>query len=110
MSCISVQTTPVTQGDEKRNAMDFKDLTPEQREKVRQCTSPKELLALAKKEGAKLTEEQLEMVSGGAWTDDLIEWEITCPSCFGTFTTTSEFPEFCQLCGKPMNWGSKEIK
>lgn len=47
--------------------MDFKDMdiSPELREKAKACTSPEELLALAKKEGYKLSEEEMEAVSGG---------------------------------------------
>jgi hypothetical protein len=48
--------------------MDFKDLSPELQEKARACTSPEELLALAKKEGLKLSEAELEAVSGGGWS------------------------------------------
>ena len=50
--------------------MDFKDLSPELREKAQACTSPEELLALAKQEGYKLSEDELSAVSGGkAWSD-----------------------------------------
>ena len=52
--------------------MDFKNLTPEQLEKAKACTTPEELLALAKEEGYELSEEQLEGIAGGnAW--DTIE-------------------------------------
>ena len=49
--------------------MDFKDfeIAPELREKAKACTSPEELLALAKSEGYKLTERDMEAVSGGSW-------------------------------------------
>ena len=53
--------------------MNFDDLTPEQRAKVRACKTPEELLALAKEEGVELSEEQLEAVSGGWGTP-------TCPN------------------------------
>ena len=47
--------------------MDFEnlDISPELREKAKACTSPEELLALAKREGYKLSETELESVSGG---------------------------------------------
>lgn len=45
--------------------MEYKDLTDEQRAKARACTSPEELMALARDEGVELTDEQLEAVSGG---------------------------------------------
>ena len=49
--------------------MDFNDLSPELREKAQACTSPEELLALAKQEGYKLSEDELSAVSGGkAWS------------------------------------------
>ena len=40
-------------------------LSPELKEKARGCKSPEELLALAKKEGYKLSDEEMEAVSGG---------------------------------------------
>ena len=46
--------------------MNFDDLTPELKEKARACKSPEEILALAKEVGYKLTDEDLEAVSGGA--------------------------------------------
>lgn len=47
--------------------MDFANLgiSPELREKAKACTSPEELLALAKTEGYKLSEADLEAVAGG---------------------------------------------
>ena len=49
--------------------MDFKDvdISPELREKAKACTSPEELLALAKSEGYKLSDTDIEAISGGAW-------------------------------------------
>ena len=48
--------------------MELKDLTPEQQAKARACTTPEELLTLAKAEGYELSDEELEAVSGGgAW-------------------------------------------
>ena len=49
--------------------MDFKDIdvSPEVREKAKACTSPEELIELAKKEGYKLSEQDLEAISGGSW-------------------------------------------
>ena len=49
--------------------IDDMDLSPELREKAQACTSPEELLALAKQEGYKLSEDELSAVSGGkAWS------------------------------------------
>ena len=50
--------------------MDFEnmDLSPELREKAKECKTPEELLALAKKEGYKLSDEEMAAVSGGSWS------------------------------------------
>jgi len=50
--------------------MDFNDknISPELREKAMACQTPEELLALAKKEGYKLSEAEIEAVSGGGWS------------------------------------------
>ena len=44
------------------------DISPELKEKARACKTPDEILALAKKEGYKLSEEELASVSGGGWS------------------------------------------
>ena len=49
--------------------MEFKDITPEQKEQARACTTTEELLALAKKEGYELSDEELDAVSGGGFWD-----------------------------------------
>ena len=48
-----------------RNRMDFKDISPELREKAKACTSPEEVLELAKNEGYELSDEELADISGG---------------------------------------------
>ena len=53
---------------EKGSNMDFKDISPELREKAMACKTPEEMLALAKKEGYKLSEAEIEAVSGGGWS------------------------------------------
>lgn len=45
--------------------MNFEELTEEQKAKARACTSADELVALAKQESIKLSDEQLEAISGG---------------------------------------------
>lgn len=52
--------------------MDFKDLTPELRDKARKCKTPQELLELAKEEGYELSDEDLEAISGG------VNWTLWC--------------------------------
>lgn len=48
--------------------MDFEnlDISPELRAKAKACTSPEELLALAKSQGYKLSDAEMEAVSGGS--------------------------------------------
>ena len=59
--------------------MDFKDLSPELREKAKACKTPEELLALAKAEGYKLSEEELGAIAGGGgWSN-----ENPCPGKLG---------------------------
>lgn len=41
------------------------DIFPELREKAKACQAPEELLALAKAEGYKLSDEEMEAISGG---------------------------------------------
>lgn len=45
--------------------MTFDELSPELQKKVMACSTPEDLLALAKEEGYELTDEELEAVSGG---------------------------------------------
>ena len=47
--------------------MDFENLniSPELREKAKACKSPEELLALAKREGYKPSDAEMEAVAGG---------------------------------------------
>lgn len=60
--------------------MDFKDLDPELRAKGMACSTPEEIMNLAKTEGYLLTDDDLDKISGGSLWDDL--WEIpSCPSC-----------------------------
>lgn len=49
--------------------MDFNDLTDEQKERARACTTPEELAALSREEGHDLSDEELEAIAGGAWND-----------------------------------------
>ena len=51
--------------------MDFENLniSDELRKKAEACKTPEELLALAKKEGYKLSDDEMEAVAGGSWDD-----------------------------------------
>ena len=46
--------------------MGYKDLTPEQREMAKDCSTPEELIELSRKIGYDLSDEELEAISGGA--------------------------------------------
>lgn len=59
----------------------LKGLTEEQIAKARECKSEEELLELARKEGVKLTDEQLESISGGCGQKPK---ERVCPGCHST--------------------------
>ena len=50
--------------------MEKKDLTPEIKEKLKACESPEDVFALAKEMGRQLTEEEVEMISGGSFKWD----------------------------------------
>ncbi len=58
--------------------MDLKSLDPELRAKVKACSTPEEVFALAEEEGYTLTDEELAQISGGGlWTNE----EPKCPKC-----------------------------
>ena len=59
--------------------MEFKDLTPEQKEKARACKTAEELVALAESEGMDLSDEQLESVAGGSWGKSCDNYDDPCP-------------------------------
>jgi len=44
------------------------DISPELKEKVRACKTTDEMLALAKAEGYKLSDEEMQAVAGGGWS------------------------------------------
>lgn len=69
--------------------MDVKDLTQEQWDKLRECKTPEDILALARAEGVELTDDELQQVTGGSdgyvvggsiWGDgpQYVAW---CPHC-----------------------------
>ena len=53
------------------------NLSPELREKAMNCKTPEEMLALAKKEGYKLSDEEMEGISGG-WSCDTFGERSDC--------------------------------
>ena len=60
--------------------MDFNDLTPEVKAKLKGAETPDEILALAREEGYELTDEELEAVSGGySWNCDDCKSYLHCP-------------------------------
>ena len=68
----------------------LKGLTEEQIAKVKECKNAEELLKLAKEEGIELTEEQLELISGGCDSGHGSTWFTggECPKCGSTNTKT----------------------
>ena len=47
--------------------MNTENLSQNLQAKLKNCKEPEEILALAKEEGYKLSDEELEAVSGGSW-------------------------------------------
>ena len=56
--------------------MNFDGLTPEQKERVKGCTTPEELLAIAREEGYELSEEELDQVTGGLSWDCMTDCDL----------------------------------
>ena len=59
--------------------MNFEDLSPELQAKVEACTTPEELMKLAKAEGLEIPDEQLQEIAGGSWGGS--ETPAKCPQC-----------------------------
>ena len=58
--------------------MEFNDLSEEQKAQVRNCSTPEELLALAKKIGYELSDSELDAISGGGkWCFDDCSKNVT---------------------------------
>lgn len=65
----------------------LKGLTEEQIAKVKACKNNEEILAVAKEEGAELTDDQLEAVSGGGCG---FVQPTNCPGCNSTDFITAD--------------------
>ena len=68
--------------------MNYEDLTPEQMEKAKTCTTVDELVELAKSEGHELSDEELEAIAGG-------ETKWLCRyngDCFGAIHSAPDAP------------------
>lgn len=61
--------------------MGFEDLSPELREKAKACKTPEEMLALAKEEGYKLSDEEMEGIAGGYWSCESFMLNPDCRLC-----------------------------
>lgn len=74
------------------------DINPDLKEKAKACNSPEELLALAKREGYKLTDAEMEAISGGGWGGG--GKHLECPYCGENLgSDTSAQPPSCPNCG-----------
>lgn len=54
--------------------MDTSELTPEIQERLRECKTPEEMLALVKEEGYELSDDDLEGIAGGNAWDSIEEF------------------------------------
>lgn len=82
----------------------LKGLTKEQIAKAKACKNHDELLELAKKEGVELTDEQLEVISGGgacsaisSFGDKINPWD--CPKCGANRPVKDGNKYTCEKCG-----------
>ena len=73
------------------------NLTEEQKNAVAACESPEDIMALAKKEGYSLSDEELEFISGGGtWTNQ----GHLCPYCNSRDTVPTGGGDWrCNHCG-----------
>ena len=90
--------------------MDFEDLSPELKERLRACKTIDELIAFAKEEGFELTNEALEGISGGIckrdcpWLGAVCINDVDCKTdtgCSGLFSCP-QFSECPELFGCPI--------
>ena len=79
--------------------MSFNDhnLTPEQLEAFKSCTTPESVLALAQSEGIELSDDELDTISGGGWDDPI---GIYCPKCNSMLLGVKRGEKYtCYFCG-----------
>ena len=74
--------------------MKFEELSSELRDKIA-GKSPEELRALAKEEGHELSDEELEGIAGGGWSEGAGIY-VECPYCGESF---SPYEDWCPECG-----------
>jgi len=81
--------------------MKFEDLTPKQQEMAKTCTTPEDIMTLAKNEGYELSDEELEAVSGGGWGGEK-KYKVECQHCHQVFDAPESWLGcwvHCPLCG-----------
>ena len=87
--------------------MDREQLTKEQREKLKACQSPEDMLALVNELCIKLTDEELDEISGGTWDGKTQAYHHEeCPHCGKQIFWYDDepTPTVCVLCKKPLNF------
>ena len=79
--------------------MEPSDLTPDMKEKIKDCKTPEDILALAKEDGYELNDDELTQIAGGSWGGDDTP-AIVCPNCgSGSFWSEPQFRSLhCQRC------------
>ena len=76
---------------------------PELRARFEACQTPEEVLALAKKEGIKLNDDQLESIVGGSAWSGSTEYYKTCGHCGEKYQVDPDnIPSRCPNCA--VNW------
>ena len=85
--------------------MNINDLTPEQMAKLQECTTPEEILALAKEEGRELTDDEIEAISGGHQNDgkhwlDQVNYYHYCSKCNDMYEVEDGKRMICPKCGQ----------
>ena len=61
--------------------MNYEDLTPEQMQKAKALQTSEELFAFAKEEGFELSNEELDAIAGGKWSDNCPDFECYQNKC-----------------------------